>query len=109
MPNPHAKRPEIVERLFVTTLALQAAASDEDWPQYEALMVERERLLDHAVLARIDPQTLSQVREAETRLMQILQSKREHLLSDLDQSLRGRQFQAAVTIRTPMSSFDNVG
>lgn len=109
MPNPHNSLPEPIERLHVMTLALQSAAVDEDWGQFDALMNERGRLINETHVTEFRHESFQLVLEAEGRLMTILKGKREHLLSDLEQSLRGRQLHASLLPKDRFSSIDQAG
>lgn len=75
-------RHEQLQRLLVLTLSLEAALMEEDLGDLASLMKARERVLDRLVLDNLsarERELVSDVREAEERVLQFMRDERSHL------------------------------
>jgi hypothetical protein len=81
---PLKKSPDPVERLVVTTLAIEAAVAREDWSEIESLMLVRQAVVDEVVAqGKLPTESRRQIAGIEQRLIADLAKRQASLGTDL--------------------------
>lgn len=81
---------QIIDRLILVTLALEAGLSQEDWPSVSGLLDERDLLVERLAGMRTSGDQIGPLRAIEGRCFALLGEKRRSLAAQWQADRAGR-------------------